>query len=229
MLGAARCSRCLRASRLNSAGRPLWQCCSRPLSIWRAVPVYRKGEPRAGAAQRRRRGACSRAAPHQGRALEGSTGHASVLQLGHIVATDANDPASRDRFATALILLECVGCARNSDLCVLREHEQSYHVVTAHRPPWRDACVRATQSRFARFPAHLLRRQSPEGVATQPKQAAAAAAMPTWLGGALDRGVERTPQPPRVLPQSSRASLGDCGPVDGHSIPGDRETSTPQR
>ena len=70
---------------------------SRPLSIWRAVPVYRKGELRAGAAQRRRRGACSRAAPHQGRGLEGSTGHASVLQLGHIVATDANDPASRDR------------------------------------------------------------------------------------------------------------------------------------
>ena len=98
--------------------------------------------------------------------------------------------------------------------------EQSYHVVTAHRPPWRDACVRATQSRFARFPAHLLRRQSPEGVATQPKQAAEAAAMPTWLGGALDRGVERTPQPPRVLPQSSRASPGDCGPDDGHSIPG---------
>ena len=89
--------------------------------IWRAVPVYRKGELRAGAAQRRRRGACSRAAPHQGRALEGSTGHASVLQLGHIVATDANDPASRDLLATVLILLECVGCARNSDLCVLRD------------------------------------------------------------------------------------------------------------
>ena len=69
-------------------------------------------------------------------------------------------------------------------------------------------------------PAHLLRRQSPEGVATQPKQAAEAAAMPTWLGGALDRGVERTPQPPRVLPQSSRASFGDCRPVDGHSKPG---------
>ena len=120
MLGAARCSRCLRASRLNSAGRPLWQYCSRPLSIWRAVPVYRKGELRAGAAQRRRRGR-RRAAPHQGRALEGSTGHASVLQLGHIVATDANDPASRDLLATVLILLKCVGCARNSDLCVLRD------------------------------------------------------------------------------------------------------------
>ena len=41
----------------------------------------------------------------------GQTINASVLQLGHIVATDANDPASRDLLATVLILLECVGCA----------------------------------------------------------------------------------------------------------------------
>ena len=88
---------------------------------WQAAVAVLLGPFRFIASQRRRRGACSRAAPHQGRALEGSTGHASVLQLGHIVATDANDPASRDLLATVLILWECVGCARNSDLCVLRD------------------------------------------------------------------------------------------------------------
>ena len=70
---------------------------------------------------------------------------------GHIVATDANDPASRDLLATVLILLACVGCAMKLRFMRSTLTEQPFHVVTAHRPPRRAAFVRATRFHSARF------------------------------------------------------------------------------